>query len=234
MKTTRKMRTTRKNPAAILTLAILATAAAAPAATFSTPYSNPGPDGDPFLYEGKLTLNAGDSWSTTVTPGAWSFRDLKPSANPNRGWGHTSAWFLVELTSASQLMLGMNTSSTIGQPGFTLYSGESINDAPADAHTFSNNGLDLVLLNDGWDNNGTAGAPGLVYTGNGFNGVTQNLNGSFTLPAGLYTIAFGNAADSTAAPAAIPYTLTFAAVPEPSCAMLAAAAGMLAVSRRRR
>lgn len=215
-------------------LALAALTGSAAAATFSTPYSNPGPDGNDFPYEGKLTLSGTDSWLTTATPGAWSYRDLKVGANPNRGWGHTARWYLVELLSPASLLIGMSSTNSLAQPGFALYSGESVNDVAADLHTFSNNGNDLATLNTPWDKNGPGNTPGLAFTGFGYNGVTQELNGSFTLPAGLYTIAIGNAADSNNAPAAIAYNLSFSTVPEPATSLMAALAAALPLLRRRR
>ena len=206
----------------------------ASAAVYSTPYSNAGADGNAFLYEGQLTLSGNASWNTSAAPGAWSYRDLKATANPNRGWGHTSFWMLIEITEPTSLILGMSSSNSLAQPGFALYSGESVNDDPANAHTYSNNGSDLTLLNSPWDKNGAGGSTGLTFTGYAFNGVTNSLNGTFAVAPGLYTVAFGNAADSNAAPAAIEYRLSFSTIPEPSTALLGALTGLLALSRRRR
>lgn len=219
------------------TLLSIAAAAAltssASAAVYSTPYSNVGPDNEAFPYEGKLTLSGTDSYNTSGAPGAWSYRDLKPTANPNRGWGHTSMWFLIEITQATSLTLGMSSANSLAQPGFALYTGESVNDAPADLHTYSNNGSDLSLLNSPWDKNGPGGSPGLTFTGFAFNGVANSLSGTFALAPGLYTVAFGNAADSNAAPAAIEYAISFSTVPEPSAALLGVLAGLLTLRRRR-
>ena len=211
-----------------------ALAGSASAAVYSSPYSNPGTDGEAFVYDGKLTLSGTDAYTTSATPGAWSYRDLKATANPNRGWGHTSFWMLVEITAPTSLTFGMTSPNALAQPGFSIYSGESVNDSPADVHTYSNNGNDLTLLNSPWDKNGPGGSTGLTFTGYAFNGVTNSLTGTFALAPGLYTVAFGNAADSNAAPAAIEYGISFSTVPEPSAALLGALAGLLTLNRRRR
>jgi hypothetical protein len=215
--------------------AILALAAAAPvvrAATVIPGYNNSTGDSDtPFHYLAKATFGQFDSWATAITPtpGTWSFANLDPAENPNAGWGHTTRWYLVELTAASNFTLSMTTTSTSANPGFVIYAGESVNDVPGAMHTYSNNGQDLALLNDPWNTNGD-----LTYLGNAYNGKVTRLSKSFNLAAGLYSIGFGNAADPADLPSsAIPYDVTFTSIPEPSAAFLLGFTALLALRRQR-
>ncbi len=218
--------------AAIAALATISTSHAA--LTVIPGYTNPGPDGNPFLYEAKGTFsdNSVASWNVTTTVGGWSYVDLDPVKNQNRGWGHTASWYLVEIQHATQFQLSMTSTDAAARPGFVIYLGESVNDAPAAAHTFSNNGNDLVLLNDGWDNNGPGNAPGLSYVTHGFNATGNSVGGSVYLAPGLYTIAVGNGANSTTAPTDKTFDLVMA-VPEPSSLLLTLLGGLFAFKRRR-
>ena len=129
----------------------------------------------------------------------------------------------------------MDGSDPLAWAGFVIYAGESIIDAASEAHNYSNNGLDLVLLNDGWDNNGPAGAPGLAYVGHAHSAIpSPDVSGTWTLGPGLYTIAFGNAADSSLAPTAKDFAVSITTVPEPSAALLSILAAGLFAGRRRR
>ncbi|NJN37243.1 MAG: hypothetical protein HC794_09655 [Nitrospiraceae bacterium] len=46
----------------------------------------------------KVIMSTTDSWSDSITAGGWSYRNTNIAANPSGGWGHTSRWFLIELT----------------------------------------------------------------------------------------------------------------------------------------
>ena len=204
------------------------------AATVVAPYDNStGPADDAFLYGSKITFTTTDSYATSASPGAWSYRDLKPAADPNKGWGHTSAWYLVELGTDAYFSVTLTSADVNAQPGFVIYKGESLIDTPGSAHTYSNNGNDIATLNSPWDQNGAGGAPGLVYQGSAFVGSTASLSGSYFLPAGLYTVAVGNAANSLSAPPAVTYGVAFATVPEPSTSLLGVL-GLVGGLRRRR
>ncbi|MCU0796809.1 MAG: PEP-CTERM sorting domain-containing protein [Akkermansiaceae bacterium] len=238
--------------ASALLLAIVASSAHA-AINVITPYSNPlntgpmtnpGPDGVDFLYDAKGTATDASyaEWNITTTVGAWSYKDLRLSANPNRGWGHTAGWYLFEVQVATQFIVTIESPDAYALPGFVIYAGESLNDDRGSAHTFSNNGLDLFTLNDPWDDNGAAkitpsgsntNDPGLTYVNHGYNPSGNSLLKGMFLQPGLYTIAVGNAANSSATPADPTFNITFA-VPEPSTALLALGGGLLAFRRRRR
>ncbi len=204
------------------------------ALTLTSPYSNLGPDGDPFLYGEKVSFsnNSFTEWNTSTTVGGWSYINLRAGSNPNRGWGHASSWYLLEIAEATSFQLTLTSSDASARPGFVLYFGESVNDTPASAHTFSNNGNDLVLLNDAWDHNGPDNSPGLSYVAHGYNPVGNSLTGNVYLPPGLYTLAIGNGADSSTSPTAKTYNITMT-VPEPSTFVLSMFGGLLAFKRRR-
>lgn len=222
------------------------------AITLDAPYSNPGPDGQAFLYSSKLTATDASyaTYSTNITPGGWSFADLRgtshtmfgaPISGTGQGWGHSSRWVLLEITTATQFVLSMTpwnnpatgqNEATDARPGFVIYAGESINDAPGEAHTYSNDGSDMSL-NDGWDLNGPGGTRGLTYVTNGYNALGGNLSKEISLAPGLYTIAMGNIGDSTLATGGKGFTVTFT-VPEPSAALLSMAGALGLFLRRRR
>jgi|GEM_PF-6865977 len=212
----------------------LALVAAAPAATILTSYENPGTDGEAFPYEARATFSASDSWNSVTSVGGWSYVDLDPTKNPNRGWGHASSWYLVEITKTSVFQLTLRSSDATARPGFVVYAGESVEDVPGSLHTYSNNGSDLVALNDPWDDNGVGGGPGLDYLGHAHNPSGAEVTGSFGLGPGLYTIAVGNAADSNLNPGGQTFDLTFATVPEPSACLLVALGALGALTLRRR
>lgn len=201
------------------------------AVTIIEPYDNSSDGGvtdTAFPYLARATFAAVDSYRTSVMPGAWSFSDLDPTKNQDRGWGHATRWFLIELTENTAFSLTMTTNSAAAQPGFVIYTGESLNDSPDDLHTYSNNGSSLAL-NDPWNTSGD-----LTYLGNAFAGNTTSLSETFQLSAGLYTVGFGNAADSTTSPQAIPYQVSFTAVPETSGLLLTSLGSLLMLRRRRR
>lgn len=222
------------------------------AISISSPYSNPGTDGNAFLYLGKLTAsdNSYSTYNTTITAGGWSFADLRgtshtmfgsPLSGTSQGWGHASRWYLMEITQATQFTLSMTpwdnpgtlaNESTDARPGFVIFAGESVEDNPGNAHTYNNDGTNMAL-NDGWDFNGPGGTRGLTYVTNGYNASGGSLSSSVFLNPGLYTIALGNIGDSTLATGSKGFDVTFA-VPEPSSALLSAAGALLAFRRRRR
>lgn len=204
------------------------------AATIIPGYENLGTDGTAFLYEAKATFSANDLWSTTAEVGGWSYVDLDPAKNQNRGWGHASAWYLLEILTATNLQLMLSSTDSSARPGYVIYAGESVEDTPANAHSYSNNGNDLVLLNDGWDNNGPAGAPGLAYLSNAFNASTNSLIDTVYLSPGLYTLAIGNGADSRNTNSAKTYDLTLTTVPEPTALTLTFFGAVIGFCRRRR
>lgn len=210
-------------------LASLATCNMTWAATITAPYANPGTDTVAFPYEARIAFTLIDSWDTTTTVGGWSYVDLDPAKNQNRGWGHASSWYLIETLEASWLQLTVSSEDATSRPGFVLFSGESVEDVPGSLHTYSNNGNDLALLNDPWDNN----AVPLAYVTHGFNGSDASVTGSVFLEPGLYTLAVGNGADSTTNPGGRSFAVAMTTVPEPSTALLGAL-GALALLRRRR
>lgn len=229
-------------------LAAAALVANAPAATVIPDYENPGPDGTPFSYQlGKVNMSTTDSWSDAESVGGWSFRDLRPDRNQNRGWGHFSAWVLLELTAETSVSISMGNARSLDDlsgelvpdmgawAGFVVYAGESVSDNPGEFHTYSNNGNDQALLNDPWDKNGPGGTRGLTYVGNGVEATqSTTASGTWVLGPGLYTIGFGNVADSGLSPTDKTFDFNITTVPEPSAALLSIlAAGALGLRRRR-
>lgn len=244
----------KKNTLAGLAALILAGSGHA-ALTFTTPYvpSDLGPDGNAFLYLGKLTATNDDlsTHSLNVTAGGWSFADLRGTTHNggpaglltgiNQGWGHASRWYLLEVGEATHFWMTMSPWDNPGtpaneandaRPGFVIFAGESINDIAANAHTYNNDGTNMTL-NDGWDKNGPGGTRGLTFIANGFNTTGGNVTQGVFLSPGLYTIALGNIGDSGLATGNKGFNVTFA-VPEPSSALLGLCAGGFALTRRRR
>jgi hypothetical protein len=221
-------------PTLIASMVVLASAAHA--ATVITDYDNStGPSDPGFIYLDKVIMSTTDSWSDSITAGGWSYRNTNIAANPSGGWGHTSRWFLIELTGMVSVSVSMQGTDPLAWAGFVIYAGESISDDPNEAHTYSNDGLQIAALNGGWDFNGPGGTPGLTHVGH-VHSATQSpdASGTWTLGPGLYTIAFGNAADSALAPTAKAFDLNITTVPEPSAALLSACAVIGLGLRRRR
>jgi hypothetical protein len=217
----------------IINLAFIASCNIATAATVVSPYENPGTDGVAFPYEARVAFSVTDSWNSSTSVGGWSYVDLDPAKNQNRGWGHSSSWFLIEITGATRFQLTLGSADDTTRPGFVLYSGESIEDTPGSLHTYSNNGSQMDLLNNPWDKNGPGGIRGLDYVAHGFNASGSSLVGAVDLAPGLYTLAIGNGADSRGNPGGRTLTVGMTTIPEPSTALLGAL-GTLALLRRRR
>jgi hypothetical protein len=229
-------RTMKTKHALFASALILATASQA--ATVVSDYDNSTGPGDPgFLYIDKVIMSTTDSWSDTASVGGWSYKNTNtgPTVNPNRGWGHTADWFLLELTNPAYVTISMVGSDPLAWAGFVIYAGESLIDDATQAHAFSNNGLQVTTLNAAWDFNGPGGTPGLAYVGHGHSATqSPDVSGTWALGAGLYTIAFGNAADSATAPTAKDFAVNITTIPEPSAALLSIlAAGALGFRRRR-
>ena len=226
----------------IISAALVSSASAAVVVDYA--YNNPSAVNDSptatsqqFRYDAFVTLGPGDSWDSLATLGGWSYVDLDPTKNQNRGWGHAATWFLLELTDPGEFSVSMDWLAPAsgplgpeGRPGFTIYSGESVHHNTDNLHTFSNNGNDLTALNSGWDKNTTP----LAFAGTAVNLTGASVSDSFMLPAGRYTIVLGNAHDSTTAYVDRDFNFTFAAVPEPSSALLMTAGCLVLVGRRRR
>lgn len=208
---------------------LLATSVASTAATVVSPYENPGTDGVAFPYEFHVTFSETDAWNTTTSVGGWSYVDLDPVKNQNRGWGHASSWYLVEIAEATRFQLTLSSSDPSSRPGFVLFAGESVEDTPGSLHTYSNNGNDMATLNGGWDQNATP----LSYVTHAFNTSGASVTGEVELAPGRYTLAVGNGADSSTNPGGRTLDLAFTTVPEPSVALLGAL-GSLGLLRRRR
>ncbi len=240
-----------KSTLAGLAALVIATSSQA-ALTFDGTYANPGTDGNPFLYVGKVTASSSSPsiFSMSLPTGGWSFADLRgtshtlfgsPLSGSTQGWGHASKWFLLDIAVATPFVISMtpwNDPSTLpnesidARPGFVIFAGESVEDIPAEAHTYSNDGTNMAL-NDGWDKNGPGGTRGLTYLTNGSNAAGGDLTKGMILNPGLYTVAVGNIGDSLLATGNKGFNVTFA-VPEPSSALLALCAGGIALTRRRR
>jgi len=145
------------------------------AATITAPYSNLGNDGVAFPYEARVAFSNADSWTTTTSVGGWSYVDLDPTKNQNRGWGHLSSWFLIEITEAARFQLTLESTDGTTRPGFVLYLGESVEDLPGSLHTYSNNGSQIDTLNSPWDKSGPGDTRGLDYVTHGFNASGSSL-----------------------------------------------------------
>lgn len=195
-------------------------------------------DGTPgtarFGYAASVTFTNGNfaSWNTNISPGGWSFADIRndhyfTGNNGNTGWGHASRWYLLEITEATDFRIDMTSAIADARPGFVIYTGESLQHTFGEAHQYSNNGVEM-FRNDGWDQN----TPKLGYLTNGFNASGNSLSQTMNLQPGLYTLVFGNIGSSTMTTGAKTYSLTMT-VPEPSATMLSMA-GVLGLFLRRR
>jgi hypothetical protein len=241
---------TRTAPAILTTLAAMATIAQAAVSVtapyFNTTSTNPDPiqqeiEDPSFPYELKATFdNSTPALHTrNFTVGGWSYADLRGShaftgGNAKVGWGHASAWLLVEIQQAARFTFIMEavTSGSDVRPGFVMFAGESITDNPSNMHRYTNDGSEM-WRHDLWDLNGPGGTHGLTYVTHATNAAGNSLEHSLYLTPGLYTIALGNIGDSGLTTGDKTYSVTVA-VPEPSAMMLSAAGLLLAFRRRRR
>jgi hypothetical protein len=214
-------------------LTTIVTCHIAAAATVVTPYENPGSDNVAFPYDAKVAFSVTDSWLTSTSVGGWSYVDLDPAKNQNRGWGHTSSWFLLEITSSTVMTVLLDSTNANARPGFVIYSGESVEDVPAAAHTYSNNGNQMTTLNGAWDKNGPSGTIGLGYVTHGFNPSGASLSTSLQIEPGIYTLAVGNGADSRTNPGGQTFNVFLSTVPEPSTGLLCALGSLVLLRRRR-
>ena len=168
-------------------------------------------------YEWQVQMNQEDTATFSRSVGAFSWNE--PS-NPVglKGWTHTSNWVMLELTNLSSLTLKIerasgipNGSSTAGDtlyPAFCLYSGWQ--NSGTEDHTYNNTG------NTDW-------ADSLSYLGSQANGGNYySISKSFTLPAGLYSIAIGGDPlyDATVRREGYLATVSTTAVPEPKISSL--------------
>jgi len=213
------------------------------AVTITTPYQNTTSDeiADPsFPYELKASFDTSDpaSHNQNFVVGGWSYADLRGShtftaGNASVGWGHASAWLLVEIQEAALFTFTMQavTSGSDVRPGFVMFAGESIQDDPNEMHRYTNDGSEM-WRHDVWDFNGPGGTRGLTYVTHEANGTGNSLTHSVFLTPGLYTIALGNIGDSGLTTGTKTYSVTMT-VPEPSSMMLSAVGLMLAFRRRR-
>ncbi len=195
-------------------------------------------------YQREVTISAGEDTanagpgneSMDFNVGGWSWEDLRTTANPNRGWGHTSDWILLDLTEDAYVTFYQTLdASDLGAeniaPGFTVYSGEKTTGDFSAGHSYNNNGKEMSL-NDAWDPTDE-----LSYFTSYFSTLAEDISWSVYMPAGLYTIAIGNRADSDLAPTAVDYNfrIVTTAVPEPTTyALIGGLLSLLFVAVRRR
>ncbi len=204
-------------------------------------------DGTPgtarFGYLAKVSFTNADSatYTTTITAGGWSYSNVSnthTTGGTAQGWGHTSRWYLLELSAASYVTFDMTpwdnpTTSPLnesidGRPGFVVFAGESLNHTWGNAHTYNNDGTNMSL-NSGWDKNITS----LGFVTNGSNSSGSSLSETRLLDAGSYTVVFGNIGDSSLATGNKGFNIGIT-VPEPSTALLSMGGALLYTLRRRR
>ena len=163
--------------------------------------------------------------------GVWSWHDTAFAGAENMGWTHTSSWAAVEVTEAVYLTITMGRNASVPFlegvrdtqylfPSFTIWSGWD--NTGADNHTYQNNGL-------------VPWAEGLTQL-QGFVSNTTETTASLTLylEPGLYTLAMGSHGPATGGLPRQGFYTNFTTVPEPSAALLAAAAmGVMGLRRRR-
>ncbi len=207
--------------------------AASPAATISQ--ATPLPTGVPNRWT--VGMSGTDTATFSRHVGAWSWEDDSLSPNPGDldvGWTHTSDWAVVTLLEAATLTILLERDASVpwpsaGDPGrlapvssmfpsFTLWSGA---DADGDQlHTYTNYG------NVTW-------AEDITYVGHMNNSTLTSIQRSWSLPAGLYTLALGSNSPATN-PDRQGYRTTLFTVPEPSTsALLLCGLAVLGARRKR-
>jgi hypothetical protein len=201
-------------------------------------------------YRWTITMTDTDSATAIRHVGALSHNDpINFATAPLTGWTHTSDWVALDLTAPALLTVtlsrkagvpnGANTAGADLFPAFSLYAGWDNDDG--DDHIYNNSGLfawaeDLTAFLGAQHNGAAVGTntPGLGLT---------TVSQTFSLPAGLYSIALGgNPPDSIGSGRqGYELTLTTVAVPEAGALTLcgfaaagAAGAGAAAFRRRRR
>lgn len=198
-------------------------------------------------YRWTITMNDVDTATAIRHVGALSHNDpINFPTAPLTGWTHTSDWVALDLTAPAILTITLarksgvpNGSGTAGDslfPAFSIYEGWDNDDG--DDHIYNNSGLfawaeDLTAF-IGAQHNGVAigtNTPGLGLT---------SVSDSYTLPAGLYSIALGgNPPDSIGSGRqGYELTLTTTAVPEASsillCGLAAVGAALARIRCRRK
>ena len=188
-------------------------------------------------YTWSVTMGAGDSATLINTVGGWGW-DQDGSDPGTKGWTHNSNWIALTLEQPAVITMTFQSEAGVPDPGdpesfagtalipgFSLYSGLE-NSAMMVHHEYANTGAIF------W-------APGLTYiNGGAASAPVQFLQASFTLPAGVYTVAFGGAApiQDEDIPQGYRASFTTTAVPEPGAAFsaLAGCAALLGFRRSRR
>jgi hypothetical protein len=170
--------------------------------------------------------------------GVWSWRQ---STGATYGWTHTSDWAVLTLTEAASLTIVMGGNSSIPDPmtdgatmlptdklmpSFSIWYGTYAYAEWSTKHTYSN------TTDISWAA-GISGIAGYVD-----NSTEDTASLTIDLPAGVYTIALGsnNPSGNSSSDPTQGYYATFATspIPEPSIAMLGAAALGMSSFRRRR
>lgn len=215
----------------LLSLSILTGIALASQSSASTIITgDPNPGG--IVYNWTVNLGSSDNAFVTGHVGAWSWQD--EDLGTNNGWAHESHWVAVSLAEAAQLTLLLSSKSDVSDPGqLGGFAGGNL--------------FPGITLWSGWDNTGPMGdvyfnkgnvswAEGLAYFAHIPGGPANSIQGTWTLPAGQYTLAFGGDSASEFFEPRQGYgaTLTTAPVPEPASLMLLSLASAPILARRNR
>lgn len=229
------------------TIAVLIASAVLPlsAATIQA-----GPASGGIAYNWGITLGAADSGSVAGGVGQWSWEDPNVPGGGPGGWGHTSHWIALTLTSSSILELNLARNANVPDtgsvdpgdflamgnyfPSFTIWQNHDTDAAPAtfaaspnltgNWHTYAN------TANVEW-------AEDLVYLDHHRNtGSQTSVTEAWSLPAGNYTLVVGGLAPSSADNSRQGYLATFTAspIPEPGSLAFLALTGLATLRRRRR
>ncbi|MEZ5301137.1 MAG: PEP-CTERM sorting domain-containing protein [Verrucomicrobiales bacterium] len=213
-----------------------------------------------FDYDAYAVLGGFDNVSYTSHTDAYSWdhpnlADVNPAIGNQTGWTHLSRWVAFSLENDAQVTIRIDAADGVtfpdqNNPGsfvdagddlipaFTLWSGfesrkedSSLGLAnPNGGHRFDNDGDETTWMDD------------LVYVahdGNASN--SMFVEATLDLPAGSYTMNIAGSRDGAFVPGTVPgdlrkgFTLTLTTVPEPSRALLLAAAfaGCAMIRRRR-